>query len=362
MPERLPVDTRELLRLAQSPDASCHDRLLLGLAELCALRPFGQGETGETAADVLITLTRRAELKIRAQLAETLADTPWAPHALIIMLAYDDIEAAEPVLIGSPVLTEYDLADIAETLGEAQRSCLARRPGLPETACEAVASHGEPRVLPVLLENPTAQINETVLHFCAEAAQRHRPIWTPLVWRKELPVSLAGIAYQAVGGALQDEIRRRFANMPDALNEAIEAAALTAARHESAESEELRPVAARLIEKLEGSGRLTPGFAMKSLRQDKLDLFEHAIARLGGGSVLVLQSAIERQNGRALALACRAAGIDRSIFPTVHACYLKKQRISGALEGQTLSGCADVFRDLSPEAASAALRRIGANA
>lgn len=362
MAERLPVDTSELLKLAESREAGCHDRLLLGLAELCALRPFGQGETGETAADVLITLTRRAELRIRAQLAERLAEVPWAPHDLIVFLAYDDIEAAEPVLTGSPVLTEEDLIDIVQKLGEAHQRCIARRPGITGPVCEAIAEHAEIRVLPVLLENETAEITEPVLRKCVSAAQRHRPLWTPLVWRKDLPLPIAGIAYQAVGDSLKTELRDRFSDAPDALDEAIEEAAACAAFEEAQETGELRPIAARLIEKLEASGRLTPGFAIKSLRQGKLDLFEHAIARLAGSSCVVVQSAIERQQAKGLALACRAAGIDRSVFPSIHAGFVERQRLSGALEGSALNECAEVFRDLSPEAASAALRRMGANA
>jgi len=362
MTERLPVNKTELLQLARSGGAANHDRLLLGLAELCALQPFGQGESGAMAADVLLTLARRAELRIRAQLAERLADTPWAPHELIVLLAHDDIEVADPILAGSPVLTEDDLVAVCDRLSEAHRRAVARRPGLAAPVCEAIASRREPRVLPVLLENPSAEMTEAALADCVEAARRHRPLWGPLVWRKDLPIELAAVAYQLVGDALRSEIRRRYADSPDSLDAAIQDAARSAAESEAEEDRALRPMAARLVEKLEASGRLTPGFAVKCVNEGKLDLFEHAIARLADASPLAVQAAIERRHSRALALSCRAAGVDRSIFPSVHAAYLKRGRIDEPLEGAALAGCAEAFRDLTPEAAAAALRRMGANA
>src|SRR5690606_11152255 len=102
---------------------------------------------------------RYVELAVRTELAVRLAATPWAPRALILMLATDDIRAAEPVLTGSPVLREDDLIDIAARVGREHRRAMARRPGLPKGACEAVARAQECDVIRILLDNTTAELD-----------------------------------------------------------------------------------------------------------------------------------------------------------------------------------------------------------
>jgi hypothetical protein len=75
--------------------------------------------------------------------------------------------------------------------------------------------------------------------------------------------------------------------------------------------------AQKLIEKMAASGQLKAGFLMRVLSQGQLDLFDLAFARLLNVELTRFRKAFYEGGARLVALSCRAAGIDRSVFPTV---------------------------------------------
>jgi uncharacterized protein (DUF2336 family) len=71
------------------------------------------------------------------------------------------------------------------------------------------------------------------------------------------------------------------------------------------------------VEKLDAAGQLRPGYLLRALREHKLSLFETALAQLAGVKLSDLRKGLTCDTPEILALACLAAGIDRSVFPTV---------------------------------------------
>ena len=60
-----------------------------------------------------------------------------------------------------------------------------------------------------------------------------------------------------------------------------------------------------------------PGFLLKALRDDKLYLFQLALASLASLRTDEVRAALASDRPELLALACAAVGIDRSVFPTI---------------------------------------------
>jgi hypothetical protein len=73
----------------------------------------------------------------------------------------------------------------------------------------------------------------------------------------------------------------------------------------------------RLVAKLQTAGQLRAGFLIRAVREQRLSLFEHGIAALGGFPITHVRAAILRPSPDALFLACAAVGIDRAVFPAV---------------------------------------------
>src|SRR3954469_16278564 len=79
----------------------------------------------DLVVDILRQVIRDAEMDVRLGLAERLAVHDQAPHDLIVTLANDRIEIAEPVLLRSDVLQDADLIDIIRRHAEAYQVAVA---------------------------------------------------------------------------------------------------------------------------------------------------------------------------------------------------------------------------------------------
>jgi hypothetical protein len=75
--------------------------------------------------------------------------------------------------------------------------------------------------------------------------------------------------------------------------------------------------ARRLINKLADSGQLRASYLIRALREGKIELFDHGLATLLHLDVEPMRRALYGGNPYAIALACRAAGIDGAAFLTV---------------------------------------------
>lgn len=354
------ISGERLIALARATDRPSRDALLLALGDLCVERSFGLDDDARTAEEIFLRLARGAELAVRAQLAARLAATPWAPRALILLLATDEIEAAEPVLTGSPVLRETDLIDIARRLSRAHRMALARRPGLPGAACEAVVEARECDVIRILLANPTAELSESALRHCAAAAEAEPDLWASFLQRMDLDRSVVGAAHRVTGDALKEEIARRFPQIADMIGAEVEDAVTAALR--------VCPAAPglsaneRLVLELAESGGLNGDFLQEAIEDGRLVLFELGLARMCECDAGVIRRMIDVRGAAGLALAVRAASLEGRHCVRIGQALARAGRLNGGFDQQARARCADIYREYTPDAACAALRRTGADA
>ena len=349
-----------LIALARATDSASRNALLLALSDLCAERPFGLGEDASIAEDIFLRLAKAAELAVRVQLSLRLASTPWAPRSLILLLAVDEIQVAEPVLTASPVLREDDLIDIANRLSRAHRRALARRPGLPGAVCEAVTRAGESDVIRVLIENATAELTAPALRHCLATAEAEAALCEAPPDRGDLSEPLVDIAYWAAGSALMDQISRRYPQMAELAAAETEGAVnmALAARNSgpglSADE--------RLVQEASGAGGLDGFFLLEAVQDGRLSLFELGLACLAGCELNIVKIALDRHRATGLALALRAGGLEGRDCSRIGVALARMGRLKGEFDHEARTECAAVFRDLTPDAARAALRRSGAAA
>ena len=75
--------------------------------------------------------------------------------------------------------------------------------------------------------------------------------------------------------------------------------------------------ARKLVDKLANSGQLKASYLIRVLREGQMELFDHAFATLLQLDVEPVRKALYGENPHAVALACRAVGIDGAVFQTV---------------------------------------------
>lgn len=348
-----------LLDLARSRSPDDRQRLLMGVADL--VEASGQSNA-EVVTDLFLTLVGQVESDIRKALSERLADSEWAPPALVNILALDEIEIARPIIAKSPLLKDQDLIRILLESTVEHQIEVARRPRVGATVVDAIIDRSEPAVMTALAGNASADISEPGFKRLVEASRRIAALRAPLSRHPKLTEDLAEQLYQWVGQALRQAISERFRIDTDALDQAIAIAvqnassgpdnAVALAVPVDPERDEMER---RLVAKLDSAGQLRPGYVVRAAREGRISLFENALAVLGGYPIQAIRRAVASDNAELLALACASVGIDRAVFPSM----LVEVRLRSANHPGTPSHDALALRlfDQGPESAGRVFRR-----
>ena len=310
----------------------------------------------ELATDILKRISKDVEMSIRIALAERLADSPDAPSELINLLADDRIEVARPVLARSPVLTESDLIRIVGGASTDHHMIVAQRPGLGEMVTAALARSDCEAVLIALLRNSGAKISHETFDALVARARALESLQGPLTERHDLPAQLAIRMYVWLSGALKSALIGRYPHIAQSLARTIEE---TSSGLQSGKSPTSPDSAKKLIDKLNASGQLKASFLIRVLQQGQMELFEQGFAALLKMEVEAMRKTLYNSGARPVALACRAAGIDRSVFHTVFHLSRHHRKISAALSDSDNAEIDAIFRQVPK---TEALDRVRAQA
>lgn len=322
---QLPLSTRsapppgELLSLARNPSPDARQRLLLGVMALCDVNPPA-GELSPVLGEIFLTLARQAEREVRRALAERLAGAEWAPAALVNVLALDEIEIAQPILLSSPVLQDDDLLRVLVEASLEHQIAVARRPRISGRVADAVIEGGEPAVLTALATNRTAEVSPDGLRRLVEHSRRIAALRGPLIRHPRLTQALAREMYHWLGEALRQSISARFEveehRLAAAVYDAVEGV-LRPATQVPAGTPEREEMERRLASKLHAAGQLRAGVLVRAAREKRMSLFVHGLAMLGGFTAAEVRTALAASTPEALYYACAAVGIDRAVYPSL---------------------------------------------
>ena len=310
----------ELLALARNPGAEARERLLLGVIALCDARP-PSGELSPVLGEIFLTLARQAEREVRKVLSQRLAHADWAPPALINLLALDEIEIARPVLAASPLLKDEDLLRVLVEATLEHQVEVARRPNLGGRVADAIIDRGEPATLTALAFNRTAEISLDGLRRLVEQSRRVAALRGPLTRHPRMTEQLAQQMYLWVGAALRQSICERFqvdeARLASLVERSVYDARSGTMMPAPANDPDRDEMERRLVAKLQSAGQLRAGYLIRSIREQRLGLFVHALAALGGFTVAEVREALAARTPETLFYACAAAGVDRAVYPAL---------------------------------------------
>ena len=291
-----------LARWASRSHAADRSRLLLALANVVASDDLRRRPRAQACLDALLpALLLDADKATRAELAARLAEAPWAPAPLLAELANDEFEIARPLLARSPCIDPDTLTALARSPDPAVNLVLARRRALPEATIDALIERRDPDVMGALAANLNLALSPEQMRRLIEESRRTVSLRLLLTRRPELTAELAHAMAPWLSEAARIGLARRFGLSPLLASPADQA------------SER------RFVFKLQQSGRLTAGTAVRALRDGKLSLFEEALAALSGLSSETVHNAVQADDEAPLAQACSAAGVDRSVLPSIKA-------------------------------------------
>ena len=325
-------DMGRLARLALDPKSASREEIYLAVVSLYRVQGNALGPRERALMnDILRRVEADVRPAVRVSLAERLADDLSAPIDVILMLATDRIEVAGPIIACSPLLTDEHLIRLFESSDAAHQAAIASRVGIEVAITDRIAAIDTASVLLALMQNNSARLSEKAFEALFSKASRNEDLRDALASRSDLP----------------EPIRHRLSKPEQHIRR--ERTVITAS--------EVGPDGVyRLVTKLASSGQLRAGFLLRVLQQGQVDLFDAGLARLLD---LPLAKSRERFYGggpTAVALACRAVGIDRCVFPTVYALSRQSQGMGSSLSASDRTRVEEVFTFHSKPTALAILR------
>lgn len=342
-----------LTHLARVRDPQSRAALALGVTDICVGRPL-TNRTQPLANDILLALALKVEESVRIQMASRLAECEWAPRGIVRYLAFDAPCVAEAVIRKSLVLEPEDLVELANTGSREHRILIAGRCHIGIAVSDAVMAYSEPEVIDRLIRNTTARISDSAMSVCMETAIADEDLSRLMLERDDIPPAFVDRLTARISEAVRDQVAQHFGLEAGKLDE-IGTNAQPAAAAEDSETE-----ARKLVERMAATGKLNGTVAVRALTDGKSLLFDYAIADLCSLSVEQWRAALGMSSMRATALACRAARIDTSLFPSVVRGLQKTGRVQEDLPADAMVSAANIFQKFTPGSAHDALRRLAA--
>ena len=311
----------------------------------------------QLAADILHKLLADAELSVRRRLAERLAADPAAPLELVLELASDDIEVARPVLLENVALRDGDLIEVVRQKTMQHRLAIAMRRRVSEPVSAVLVDYGDDDVTQALLENPGAAIARASYAKLVDRSKIVAALHEPLLGRHDLEPELAGRMYAWVSVALRRHIVQHFDVDAALLDRAIQDSLDDVAEDHAKRAAEGGPPE-RLAAALAARRDDDPGLLLNLLRAGEVALFEAMFARLTGLRPTLARRAIYEPGGRALAVACRASGVEKGVFAAIFLLARKARPGDKSVDPKELPSALAFFDSLTATAASASLETL----
>ncbi len=344
---------KQLIEVAREGSTERRADLLREITDVFMAAPDRYTSTEMQHFDVILSkVTESVEIALRVEISEKLADTPNAPRNLVRQLAHDEITVAQPILERSAALTEEDLIRVIRQRTQDHMKAISRRREVPETVAAELVERGDKDVLVALAENQGARFTGETMTRLVEHSRTLAELQQPLTERYDLPPNLLTQMYFFVSSALKREILKRSDLLDPALiDEAIEGnrAKILKNAVDSANSDVA--AARKFVE-----DKIRAGLLNETLLKDLVDNrrsteFLLAFAHHVGVDSSTAQRIMQDKSFESLAIACRAAGFERSTFAKI---VFGLQR--GDEEQQKALRILDLYLKVPQEAAERVMR------
>lgn len=306
-----------LLEMAKEPSSERRRELLRTITSTFMQHPEEvTASEMELYDDVMGRLTQDMESVVRAEIANTLADSRNAPLGLLRTLASDHIEVAEPILTRSKALSEDDLLHIVSTQGQGHLRAVSRRTEVPESVSGVIVNRGDDVTLNTLLRNDGARLSRLSSEKVVERAQANPALHEAVVNRRDLPSDLLNDMYFIVEAQLRERIIAENAKMdPATLDKVLTKSRTRVAVAYGSYPADYEAISAE-IEKLRKADQLTPTLLARYMRDPNPTWFLAALSQMADLDFLTARHLVEKREIDALAIACKAADLDKALFLT----------------------------------------------
>ena len=260
--------------------------------------------------DVLVRLASHADARALSELAAALAGIAPGPRQTVRRLAsHDNPAVASPVLVGSAILSDVDLIEIAGNRGQQHLIAISKREQLGEAVTEAILKHAGKDATRTLARNAGARFNGAGYASLLTSAEHDDAIAESLGLRPDVPAG----TLQILLSKTTDVVRARLlkgspAAIRERLHAALDAAPAPAVRAASS-SDELAEARAAIVA-LNKTGKLNDSTVNRfAIRREYPNVIA-ALVLLSGATIDIIAPLMNEESGGGLVIACRASRLN----------------------------------------------------
>ncbi len=343
-------DSNYLLELARKKSAESRSELASTVSDLFA-GGSGQLTDRERALmyEILHSVVRDAEMEVRKIISTRLADRGDAPSELISLLSNDDIEVAFPILSESAVLQDEQLIEVVRHRTLEHQMAVAIRRSVSEDVSAAIVEEGNERVIRTLLQNDNATISGSTMEFLVEQSERVDTFQEPVLHRRELKPDMAKRMYLWVSAALRKHIVENCGLEKSDIDDLLEKAALDSM--EGGGDKKGDSKSHELAATLHKEGAVSTDLMIRALREGEVRLFVDLLAEATGVRHDLIMRFVIEPSGEALAVACRAVGMNNEEFKQVFLLCRKARPVENINLKEKAEGALALFGKVTSESA-----------
>ena len=267
------------------------------------------------ARDIVRLMAKDVEVSVRQALSENLRGATRLPHDVALRLANDIESVALPVLEHSHVLSDADLVEIIRSGGAGKQEIIAGREGISESITDVLTDVGNEKVVAKLMDNATAQINETSMNKVVDRFTTSDVVKEKMVKRPTLPPAVTERLVTLVADNMRDYLVAHHHVSPtiaaDIVMQSRERTVVGLTGKSTTEELE------KLIIQMNKNGRLTPSLVLRALCMGDVAFFETSIAVLANVPLVNARILIHDAGQLGLKSLYERAGMPLNLLPVV---------------------------------------------
>jgi len=277
-------------------------------------------ENGPDSADaaasteVISRIIDTLEANERRDLSEMFARVPAAPRTLVLRFACDNIVVADPVLRWSALVDETFLEELCGVADDEHFQVAAQRSDISQPMVEWLAERAMPIVDLSLAHNLQAPLSRRALTRLMKTAAVRRDVEEALCGREDLPDSAAEILMRRVSQRLNMEVGSPAQRLsPSELRLALRTGDMDNGSQDG-DTRGLSLETLSLITRLSRAGQLNTDHLLEFIHRGDLGAVSACFSRLAGVPTTVARRLVLQSSSEGLAVAARAAKLDRKVF------------------------------------------------
>lgn len=266
-------------------------------------------EDSEVFGDVMAQMAFDLDVRVRTELSQRIADRPQTPRALALKLVNDEYAVAQPMLEKSKTLTPDDLVTIAKSRGQEHLLSISRREDLAPSVTDVLVERGGEDVIKTVVRNKKAQFSRDGFETLTMRTSDSFEMSGALAGRADMPSDLI----EQVKDNANSTFTKDFGDADLGLSlEEIER--VIGANAFNVRSDPMRARYRSQIEYLDSVGKLSEETIVRFAKAKRQADTAYALARLAGLEPRIAARCLFQASLIALAVLCRAVGLDRTTF------------------------------------------------